>query len=60
MQNQMFKKFPKGLDFLCGGKLAGIIITIFSLEFISYFFLIWDSSGSLISAMFILFIDSSI
>jgi hypothetical protein len=57
MQNQMFKKFPKGLDFLCGGKLAGIIITIFSLELISYFFSIWDSSRSLISAIFILFIN---
>ena len=57
MQNQMFKKFPKKPCFVSGGKLAGIIITIFSLEFISYFFLIWDSSGSLISAMFILVIN---
>jgi hypothetical protein len=57
MENQMFKKFPKKPCFVSGGKLAGIIITIFSLEFISYFFLIWDSSGSLISAMFILFIN---
>lgn len=57
MQNQMFKKFPKGLGFLCGVKLATIIITIFSLEFISYFFSIWDSSRSLISAIFILFIN---
>ena len=57
MQTQMFKKFPKGLYFVYGGKLAGIIITIFSLELISYFFLILDSSVSLVSAIFILVIN---
>ena len=57
MQNQIFKRFQKGIYFVFVGKLAAIIIPLFSLGLISYFFLILGWSFSLFLAIFIVFIN---
>ncbi|MTJ08471.1 sensor histidine kinase [Anabaena sp. UHCC 0204] len=57
MQAQIFEKVQKRIYFIAVGKLAGIIITIFSLELISYILLTRGWSVSLVLGICVVVIN---